>query len=156
MLWGFKIGISWFIPWKAKTLKSSFQKNHSGYTYFFLLGNKVDFLSSDHMRLWTSSPQLWRVDKTEAGSGESAQHSWQEAHAQYASIYGVTTKLELYPLLFTRVWCPYASLCPCLPTKLGNTELQDSQRPHHLFHTHSFCAWERCLPIISEVSWNNS
>ena len=64
-------------PGKQKSWKSHyFKKSFKGCIYFFL-GNKVDFLSSDHMRLWASSPQFWHVDKTEAAPGERVQNSWQ-------------------------------------------------------------------------------
>lgn len=67
---------------------------------FFFLENEVDFLSSEHMRLWVSLLLLWRVDKTEADPGERVQNSWQEAHVQYANIYGVTSKLKLHTAIY--------------------------------------------------------
>lgn len=58
-------------PLERKNLeKVMISKNHSKHVFFSFLGNKVDFLSSDHMRLWASSPQFWHVDKTEAAPGE--------------------------------------------------------------------------------------
>jgi hypothetical protein len=36
------------------------------------------------------------VDRTEADPGERVQNSWQEAHVQYANIYGVTSKLKTH------------------------------------------------------------
>lgn len=55
LLWGFKIDHSQSYPTESKNFEKVIISKITQRMYFFL-GNKVDFLSPGHMRLWASSP----------------------------------------------------------------------------------------------------
>ena len=77
----------------------------------FFLGNKVEFVSPDHMRLWASSLSFWHVDKTEADPGEGSLESMAGSTRSVCQCVWCHVQIKTIP---SEVQPPdWTSLCPC-------------------------------------------